>query len=251
MVHHTRWFSRPEAAPQVLRRDPQLECWNKADDPAQIRLQRYLDDTESLLAPRRADGPWALRLDIGLPANRSLLDMGDLDNYLHPLARRLAEPTLGNSGLVSAWCTKQHHTESLVRIEPARAVTGPSTALRTAVITPPAKEYKNQVRRAVADAAELPAGPVRLELAFVVGPGRNWLNLWKPTIDALDPLLGRTRPDRDWHPLDGRITELGMHLIVDRDARHDVTVEINASSRDGTETRSAAARNPLYDMMDT
>jgi hypothetical protein len=54
-------------------------------------------------------------------------------------------------------------------------------------------------------APELPAGPVRLELAFVVGGG-NWLNLWKQTIDSLDPLLGRTYPERAWHPLDGRIT---------------------------------------------
>ena len=45
--------------------------------------------------------------------------------------------------------------------------------------------YKEQIHAAVAGAAELPAGPVRLELAFVVGPGRNWLNLWKQTIDSL------------------------------------------------------------------
>ena len=50
------------------------------------------------------------------------------------------------------------------------------------------------------DAHEIPTGAVRLQLAFVVGPQRNWLSLWKPTIDALDPLLGRTRADRDWHP---------------------------------------------------
>ena len=228
MVHPTHWFSRPEGTPHVLRLDPQLECWNKAEDPAQIRLQHYLDDTESLLGFRPIDGPSALRLDVGLPGNRSLLDMGDLDNYLHPLARRLADPMLGNSDLVSAWCTKQHRIESFVRIEPARAATRPSAGVLTAVTGPPAKEYKNQVRRAVADVGELPAGPVRLELAFVVGPGRNWLNLWKPTIDALDPLLGRTRPDRDWHPLDGRITELGMHLVVNPGARDDVTVDISA-----------------------
>ena len=80
-------------------------------------------------------------------------------------------------------------------------------------------------------ADELPAGPVRLELAFVIGPGRNWMNLWKPTIDALDPLLGRTRPDQAWHPLDGRITELGMHRTVDPAAHHDVTVAIAAEPR--------------------
>jgi hypothetical protein len=60
---------------------------------------------------------------------------------------------------------------------------------------------------------------VRLELAFVVGPTWNWLNLWKPTIDALVPILGHSGSPRTWDPLDGRITELGMHVAVDKAAR--------------------------------
>lgn len=224
------WFTRPDGAPLLLPGRPQLECWNKADDPAQVRLQEYLGDTESLLAESRVEGPWALRLDVGLAAGRNLLDMADLDNYLHPLARRLADHRCGNGGLVSAWCTKQHGGESFVRIESARAAERPSAGVLVARTSPPAAGYKAQIRAAVAAAAEVPPGPVRLELSFVVGPGRNWLNLWKPTIDALDPLLGRTRPDRDWHPLDGRITELGLHLRVDPAEVHDVTVEVSASA---------------------
>lgn len=225
-----RWFSRPEGDHHLLRRVPQLECWNKTNDPAQVRLQEYLADTEALLASSRVDGPWALRLDVGLPAERGLLDTGDLDNYLHPLARRLADYRLREKGLVSAWCTKQHGAQSLVRIEPARPASAPETDLLVAHTTPPAANYKRQVRSAVVQSAELPGEAVRLELSFIVGPSRNWLNLWKPTIDALDPLLGRTRPDRDWHPLDGRITELGLHLRVDPAARYDVTIAIAASS---------------------
>ena len=53
--------------------------------------------------------------------------------------------------------------------------------------------------------------------------------LWKQTIDSLDPLLGRTYPDRAWHPLDGRITELGMHLTVDPALRYDVVIGIAAA----------------------
>lgn len=113
-----------------------------------------------------------------------------------PLARRLADHRCGNAGLVSAWCTKQHGGESFVRIESARAAARPSAGVLVARTSPPAAGYKTQIRAAVAAAAELPPGPVRLELSFVVGPARNWLNLWKPTIDALDPLLGRTQPDR-------------------------------------------------------
>ena len=75
----------------------------------------------------------------------------------------------------------------------------------------------------------LPAGPVKLELGFVVGPSVNWLNLWKQTIDSLDPLLGRSNPERDWHPLDGRITELGMHLTVDPALRYEREIGISAT----------------------
>lgn len=32
--------------------------------------------------------------------------------------------------------------------------------------------------------------PVRMQMSFTVGPGRNWLNLWKPAIDALGKILG-------------------------------------------------------------
>ena len=85
---------------------------------------------------------------------------------------------------------------SFVRIESAREMPAPSTDVLVARTTASASTlaYKEQIYAAVAGAAELPAGPVRLELAFVVGPGRNWLNLWKPTIDSLDPLLGRYSP---------------------------------------------------------
>ncbi len=107
---------------------------------------------------------------------------------------------------MSVWCTKQHGEQSFVRKDMLIART---TASAQTVA------YKEQIHAAVADAAELPAGPVRLELAFVVSPRRNWLNLWKQTIDSLEPLLGRTYLDRTWNPLDGRITELGMHLTTD------------------------------------
>jgi hypothetical protein len=95
--------------------------------------------------------------------------MGDLDNYAHPLANRLKDP-----GLVSVWCTKQHREQSFVRIEAARELLNPATDV-VIVRTPSAKNpnYKEQINAAVADSTELPDGPVRLELSFVVGPNRN------------------------------------------------------------------------------
>ena len=91
-------------------------------------------------------------------------------------------------------------------------------------------EYKWQIHDQVArHAVSLPDGPVTLELAFTVGR-RNWLNLWKPTIDALEPLLGRTTPGRDWHPRDGRITDLGLHLTKDLSLEYAVRIDILASA---------------------
>jgi hypothetical protein len=226
IVPPMRWYALPENNAIQLSA-PRLASWNKADDPAQVRLRAYLDDTEALLAASRIDGSWALRLDVGLPTGRDLLDMADLDNYAYPLAHRLQD-----SGLVSVWCTKQHRKDSYVRIEAAREVPPPTTDVLVAQTTASASTvaYKEQIYDAVAGAAELPPGPVRLELAFVVGPHRNWLNLWKQTIDSLDPLLGQTYPDRPWHPRDGRITELGMHVAVDPTARNDVVIGIAAAS---------------------
>lgn len=221
-----RWFARPDGVgSQQLKSSPRLASWEKADHPDQARLRAYLDDTEELLAVSRIDGPWALSLDVGLPAGRDLLDMADLDNYAYPLASRVADPHL-----VSVWCTKRHSEKSFVRIESAHEVVPASTDILVARTTASASTpaYKEQIHSAVAVAAELPPGPVKLELAFVVGPTRNWLNLWKPTIDSLDPLLGCTGSGRPWNPLDGRVTELGLHLTIDPALGYEVVVGIAA-----------------------
>lgn len=106
--------------------------------------------------------------------------------------RQLRPPARGphrDSSLVSVWCTKQHDDQSFVQIEAASEVSPPSEVLvvrTTASSESPA--YKDQIKAAVAGVGMLPDGPVRLELAFVIG-NRGWLGLWKPTIDALDPIL--------------------------------------------------------------
>ena len=227
MTAAARWYARPEGDGLTLRKPPRLASWNKSTDPDQVRLRGYLKDTAELLAPAMvASGPWALLLEVGLPTGRDLVDMADLDNYAFPLASRLR-----TADLVSVWCTKRHADRSRVLVAPAHETAAPSgtyTVRTTASAQTTA--YKEQVRSAVVGAAEIPTGAVQLQLAFAVGPQRNWLTLWKPTIDALDPLLGRTREDRDWHPQDGRITDLGLHVAVDPSLGHDVLVSIAAAA---------------------
>jgi hypothetical protein len=82
----------------------------------------------------------------------------------------------------------------------------------------------------VTAATPLPEGGVTLQLAFVVGPGRAWANLWKPTIDALGAILGRDEGAGEWNTRDGRITELGLHCTIDPNRGHDVEIAIRAST---------------------
>ncbi|GLY89798.1 hypothetical protein Airi02_077270 [Actinoallomurus iriomotensis] len=87
--------------------------------------------------------------------------------------------------------------------------------------------YKQQIYEQLDHAATLPDGPVSLRLRFSVGPRRNWLNLWKPTIDALGPILGRTAPEKPWHPRDGRIVDLSLHCRVEPSLGNEVAITID------------------------
>ena len=80
--------------------------------------------------------------------------------------------------------------------------------------------WKLAVRAAVGPAQVLVAGPVAVQVALTTGPQRSWASMWKRTIDALDPLLGRAHPSRDWNPLDGRIVRLGLHRAADPSLGH-------------------------------
>lgn len=88
--------------------------------------------------------------------------------------------------------------------------------------------YKIAVSDALAGVPALPEGPVGVELAFVVGSGRIWLSLWKPTIDALGAILGHDLGATEWNPRDGRITQLALHCETDPDRRWEVGIAISA-----------------------
>ena len=116
-----RWYARPEGDCARLNLAPQLDSWDRADNRSQVQLGKFLHEADTLLAASRIDGPWALRLDVGLAPHLDLLDKRDLDNYAKPLASRLSD-----GGLVSVWCTKRSGGHSAVRIEAAREVPAPS-----------------------------------------------------------------------------------------------------------------------------
>jgi hypothetical protein len=91
--------------------------------------------------------------------------------------------------------------------------------------------YKEQIRDQIAASSPLPSGSVALlQLAFVVGPRRAWANLWKATIDSLGSILGRDPGAHDWNVRDGRITDLGLHCVVDPTVGDDVVIAIRAQT---------------------
>lgn len=137
--------------------------------------------------------------------------------------------------LVSAWGTKLHSDASFARIESAVPIQAPAPGSpsytvrtdRSSQIT----AFKQQIHDQLTGAATLPDGPVRMQLSFTVGPRRNWLNLWKPTIDALGQILGNTSPGQSWHPQDGRIVELDLHRRVEQALGNEVLITIKANTQ--------------------
>jgi hypothetical protein len=227
-----RFYARPDGELVALRVRPRLASWEAADHPDQIKLQNYLADTEALLRPDidSAPGPLALWLDVAIPDNVPLLDQRDLDNYLFPLATRLRKAS--QRKFVSAWASKHHGGTSGVRVAQAMLAPRPTaTVLHHARTTASSAEpgYKQQIHDQLGGVSALPDGPVALQLSFSVGPAHNWMNLWKPTIDALGTLLGTSTP-QPWNPQDGRIVELGLHCHIRLEPGFDVDITIAAST---------------------
>jgi hypothetical protein len=229
------FFARPEGPGITLRTAPRLANWNRSGDSGQARLTRALSFSEALVDPQLAacDGAVALRFDVGLPRAVRLLDERDLDNYLLPLTAYLA----GRSPhpIVSVWGCKRYAEQTSLRIEtahPRDLGADDGTAVLTATAVGQRDEFKaglrQRVRDLVADRDTLPEGPVILELGFVVGPNRNWLDLWWSTVDGLGPILGQTPAQAQWFPRDGRIVDLGLHYTVDPDLGDDVVIGLRA-----------------------
>jgi hypothetical protein len=226
------FYARPAGGGVQLDVAPALASWDKAGSPGQARSAAFIEHVLQCVtnAIARTPVPIALLLDIGVPRSVSLLAFHDLDNYLFPLVPRLTERT--GRQFASVWATRRHAAESFVAIQTAVPAADPGSTYSFDVTTAASTAtdaYKEQVRDQVATEHPLPMGAVELQLAFVVGPRRAWPNLWKTTIDSLGAIVGDDPGAREWHPQDGRITELGLHCVVDPTAGNEVRIAIRAS----------------------
>lgn len=225
------FYAKPDGPRRRLEVNPGLASRDKAGSPGQVRVKAFTDHACQVVAGDVAAtaGDLAVGLEVGLSVTTQLLDFNDLDNYLFPLAQALIRTTKRN--VVSAWAAKRHANNSYITVGRAVEVADPAGALAFSVTTSASSDkaaYKEEVRHQVSKARPLPDGGVALQIAFAVGQDRAWPNLWKPTIDALEPILGRDDGTKEWNVRDGRITELGMHCTVDSGRRHDVAMEIRA-----------------------
>ena len=227
-------YSRPRGDGVALQIPPPLDSWEAGGHRDQLRLKKFLAHAEDVALPLigQLDDPLALRLDVGLAPDKDLLTQRDLDNYVRPLAAHLAQAS--GRRFACVWCSKQYAETSMLWVStaigcPAREIEKRGWLRVHTTASYEDTAYKRQISSQINDSVvELDEGPVALQLAFTVGPGRNWTNLWKPTIDSLDTILGRTHPARLWNPRDDRITELGLHCHVDGHLGNDVLIAIAA-----------------------
>jgi len=224
----------PDGDAVLLSARPSRAGQDEGTHPSHVRLGAFLDAADELIRPalREAPDPLALRVDVGLPRSVPLLEHHELDNYLLPIAGHLTRRS--GRGFVSVWGTKDTADESLVRVARARPADGeaPDTAVHHVRTTAACDStaFKHQIHDQLAAATVLPDGPVRLELTFTVGPRRHWFPLWKPTMDALSRVIGRNLGADQWNPRDGRIVQLGLHLVVDPALIFETLIDIAAGT---------------------
>jgi hypothetical protein len=227
------FYARHQAAGNALDVGSVLARRGEAGGPRKERLATLAGDVRLLVADDllATPDPLGLRLDIGLPDDGMLPASDDLDTFVGPLVSRLSGAI--RRPFVSVWVSKQYARTSSVAVFHAHPTRDPGGVQQFQVRTTASivtTTFRKQIRNQIAAARPLPPGGIALQLSFVVGPRRAWPNLWKVTVDSLGPLLGHAVDARPPGRPAGRVTDLGLHCVVDPDAGHDVVIAIRASA---------------------
>jgi len=216
---------------------PMLASWNASSDPEQIALQRYLDSIEQKLIPLPQDTGLFLHMEIDVKKREHLLHGHDLDNYLYPIVQRL-----GASHFRFVRATKRVGGGSCLQIGQTKSTNafpekdGWIPFLHdTGGVSVEKPAWKNGIQSALKNKQVrlLKPGAVELQLVWKCSSKRNWTSLWKPTIDAMGPVLGETDPHRPFHPNDDRIVSLTLHLNIDNSIGWSVQIDMLWRSSSG------------------
>jgi hypothetical protein len=163
---------------------------------------------------------------------------------------------LGARSVTAAYATKHHRPASTLAIEPAIATVDPAGSRHVALLrgSSESSACKHQLRGSLVETCidEVPAGPIWLTVAIVTGATRVWINLWKPLIDSLGPILGeRCQPVQC---LDDRFVGLSLHYQLDASLEHDGRVRLwwgprhPSDAPDGTNPIAAPWRPSLVEV---
>lgn len=203
---------------------PKLASWERSDHPQQVRLRAYLADVVARCQPL-PDGPLSLELSVDVEHEGRLSTHYDLENYLTPLFGRHALPP---ERFVLVRSEKHIGGGSTLSIGKASPAGSPVAPMFTRMLTGSTARaaWKEQLRSALEESGveELPEGFVRVAICWKCSPKRNWTGLWKPTGDAMGPVLGYVNPANPYHPRDDRITELEFQVVTDEGMGWDVEV---------------------------
>ncbi|MCX6050266.1 MAG: hypothetical protein NT075_34645 [Chloroflexi bacterium] len=210
--------------------EPRLASWNKKTDPAQIRLQTYLDNLMARISPLpQSERRLFLHLDVDVQQPVRLLRHYDLENYLTPL---FGSTVLDPSRFAFVSAKKYVGGGSRLLLGVASSATDINTVKGwehfsfTAQGSVQTKQWKENLRTAIA--ATHPKRPnegaVEIQISLRCSPQRNWVTLWKPIGDCMGPILGEVNPQKPFTPNDDRIVSLGLHLNVDATIGHKVDI---------------------------
>jgi hypothetical protein len=236
------WIS-DEVVARVDAIAPRLASWNANTDPEQMRVQRYLDDIQRRLGVALLGrSNLFLHMDIALNSSVRLLRGNDLENYLYPVLMRL-----GWGRFVYVTATKYVGNSSSLTIGTAKHRVGANTDqdrwnrhTMNAGSGPTKTAWKANLRQSLISngVRQLPAGPVDIMMAWRCTASRNWVEVWKPTGDAMGPILGEPNTNKPYSPADDRIVRLAMHRVIDNAMVHDIKVGLWWRSTENEDTRS-------------
>lgn len=212
--------------------EPLLASWEKKSHPAQVRLNAYLDDIEQAigLSVQNSGDPLFLHMDIDVVSDERLSRHYDLENYLTPVVAKLGHEKFchvsarkyvgGGSKIVVGQAKRQNGLIEQRDWSYFACHAGAGTSGRA---------WKAAIREKLRGSSPnvVPSEAfVEVQIAWRCASRRNWVWLWKPTGDAMGPVLGEPDPDDPFNPNDDRIVVLGLHLDSNDSMGHGVDVAL-------------------------